>query len=73
MQMTVLRLINHRSDLPVDIELDDVIEISAEASGGGPAVVVEADNGSRDNYRYFANSVQITHRNPDLHIPFHQK
>ena len=71
--MTVLRLIRYQSDLPVDIELDDVIEISAEASGGGPAVVVEADNGPRDNYRYFANSVKIIDRNPDSHISFHQK
>lgn len=71
--MTVLRLIRYQADLPVDVELDDVIEISAEASGGGPAVVVEADNGSRDNYRYFANSVQIIDRNPDSHIPLHQK
>ena len=71
--MTVLRLIRYQADLPVDIELDDVIEISAEASGGGPAVVVEADNSSRDNYRYFVNSVQIIDRNPDSHIPLHQK
>lgn len=71
--MTVLRLIKYQADLPVDIELDDVIEISAEASGGGPAVVVEADNGSRGNYRYFANSVKIIDRNPDSHIPLHQK
>ncbi len=71
--MTVLRLIRYRADLPVDIELDDVIEISAEASGGGPAVVVETDNGSKGNYRYFTNSVQIIDRNPESHIPLHQK
>ena len=71
--MTVLRLIRYQADLPVDIKLDDVIEISAEASGGGPAVVVEADNGLRGNYRYFANSVQIIDRNSDSYVPLHQK
>jgi len=71
--MTVLRLTHPRKDLPLDIELDDVVEISAETSGGGPAVVVEADNGSGDNYRYFGASIKITNRDSRTYIPLHNE
>ena len=74
--MKVLRLIQKDSDLPLDISLSDVVEISAEsrsASDGEAAVIVEADNSPRDNYRYLASSVKVVDRNPDSFVPLHEK
>jgi len=74
--MTVLRLIQGDSDLPLDISLSDVVEISAEsrsASDDEAAVIVEADNSPRDNYRYFGSSVKVVDRNSDSFVPLHEK
>ncbi len=74
--MKVLRLTQNDSDLPLDISLSDVVEISAEghsASNNEAAVIVEADNSPRDNYRYFGSSVKVVDRNPDSFVPLHEK
>jgi len=74
--MKVLRLIQGDSDLPLDVSLSDVVEISAEsrsASDDEAAVIVEADNSPRDNYRYFASSVKVVDRNSDSFVPLHEK
>ncbi len=74
--MKVLRLIQGDSDLPLDISLPDVVEISAEGRSGSnneAAVIVEADNSPLDNYRYFGSSVKVVDRNPESFIPLHEK
>lgn len=74
--MTVLRLIQGDSDLPFDISLHDVVEILAQgrsSSDNEAAVIVEADNSPRDNYRYLASSVKVVDRNSDSFVPLHEK
>lgn len=72
--MDVLRLTRTGGHRPLDIQLSDVIEISANgrcSSPGGAEVVIEADAGPRDNYRFVGSSAEITERDPNSNLPLH--
>lgn len=67
--MTVLRL-TYNDDTKLDVRPSDVVEISAQSRyDSDPAVVVEADAGPRDNYRYLATNVEFVNREPDTNVP----
>jgi len=72
--MTVLRLTRTGGHRPLDIRLSDVIEISANgrcSSPGDAEVVIEADAGPRDNYRFVGPSAEITERDSSSNLPLH--
>lgn len=72
--MTVVRLDRNNTHRPLDIELSDVVQISANgrcSSPGGAEVVIEADAGPRDNYRFVGSSAEITERDPNSTLPLH--